>query len=416
MKQRISLRMLLALSIMVSGTLIIVTFSLLSAKYFVAGMDVSMRESMKSFFELEAPTKGQPIQLNEFTIASHWEDLPSDLRFHLDPLKASNQSFIQKVIQPNFFSQPEAAYFAMISQVDGEQRFVSVTLSTPEAVMTEPGARYFRVIFYTCVGGLFVFSILLIILLRRIMSPLRYMSNWAQGLSSKNLSEAIPDFGFSDLNNMAKIIKNSVTSVEKSLQRERQFLSYASHELRTPISVTKSNVTLLKRLIEEDKSRKQQLEVTSRIERAANTMTQLTETLLWIGRKEDRETETNLINIGSLIKHVSDDLRYLVDSKEVSVVIDVDDESINLPETLCTIVISNLIRNAFQHTYCGQVEVSQKGGIVTILNVNTESTGHQPDLGFGIGLSLTEQLVTRYGWHYDVRELDNGRCVTLSFN
>ena len=225
MKQRISLRMLLALSIMVSGTLIIVTFSLLSAKYFVAGMDVSMRESMKSFFELEAPTKGQPIQLNEFTIASHWEDLPSDLRFHLDPLKASNQSFIQKVIQPNFFSQPEAAYFAMISQVDGEQRFVSVTLSTPEEVMTEPGARYFRVIFYTCVGGLFVFSILLIILLRRIMSPLRYMSNWAQGLSSKNLSEAIPDFGFSDLNNMAKIIKNSVTSVEKSLQRERQFLS-----------------------------------------------------------------------------------------------------------------------------------------------------------------------------------------------
>ncbi len=50
---------------------------------------------------------------------------------------------------------------------------------------------------------------------------------------------------------------------------------------------------------------------------------------------------------------------------------------------------------------------------MTIVNQNREHIDSQDDLGFGLGLALTERLVERYGWTYDVEEKTNGRKVTL---
>jgi signal transduction histidine kinase len=215
---------------------------------------------------------------------------------------------------------------------------------------------------------------------------------------------------------MAQIIHTSMNSVEQSLLRERQFLSHASHELRTPISVIKSNITLMKRLLDEGQSLEKKQSVANRIVRAANTMAQLTETLLWINREEGRETEVYPINIGALIKNVTSDLQYLISQKAVSVTLNTEDNSLSLPETLCTIVVSNLIRNAFQHTHSGSVDIRQEGSVITITNVNEPISNSKTDLGFGVGLPLTEQLVERYGWRYEVREFENGRSVTLDFS
>lgn len=50
---------------------------------------------------------------------------------------------------------------------------------------------------------------------------------------------------------------------------------------------------------------------------------------------------------------------------------------------------------------------------MTIVNQNREHIDSQDDLGFGLGLALTERLVERYGWTYNVEEKTNGRRVTL---
>ncbi|VEL95361.1 signal transduction histidine kinase [Alteromonas sp. 76-1] len=416
MNERLSLRMLVTLGALVTGSVMIVAFSMLSAKYFVDGMDISMRESMESVAGLVTPEDGRPIQLNNFTVARRWEDLPEELRVHMGPLNSSEKKFVQKVIQPTYFKPPEAAFFAMSTDYQGDPRFVSIILADPKDVIPQPGLKYFQTIFFTCIGALAVFGLILTVLLRRLTGPLQNLSSWAKSLTTDNMQLAVPDFGFSDLNSMAQIIHTSMNSVEQSLLRERQFLSHASHELRTPISVIKSNITLMKRLLDEGQSLEKKQSVANRIVRAANTMAQLTETLLWINREEGRETEVYPINIGALIKNVTSDLQYLISQKAVSVTLNTEDNSLSLPETLCTIVVSNLIRNAFQHTHSGSVDIRQEGSVITITNVNEPISNSKTDLGFGVGLPLTEQLVERYGWRYEVREFENGRSVTLDFS
>jgi signal transduction histidine kinase len=416
MKKRISLRMLVALSILTLGSFVIVAFSILSAKYFINGMDVSMIETMKSIAIFAEPEDGMPFQLGEFTVATQWEDLPEEIKTHLQRPSNVDEQFVRKILQPSYLSPPQAAFFAMDIIVADKKKFVSVILTNKKVAMPQSGVDYFLMIFYTCIGALAVLVTFLFILQRRLTEPLQDLTNWAKSLTVEKSHDVIPDFGFSDLNSMAHIIQNSVISIENSLERERQFLSYASHELRTPISVTKSNITLIQRLFREEQPLEKQKKAADRIERAVNTMAQLTETLLWIHREEGRETEKYPINLGSLIQHICEDLRYIVASRDVSVKLDFDVDSIVLPETLCSIVISNLIRNAFQHTHHGSVDILQKGGIVIISNINTHKITPKQDLGFGLGLLLTEQLVARYGWGYDVEKRSNGRCVTLDLS
>ncbi|WP_244225164.1 histidine kinase dimerization/phospho-acceptor domain-containing protein [Vibrio aquaticus] len=62
------------------------------------------------------------------------------------------------------------------------------------------------------------------------------------------------------------------------------FLGYASHELRTPIAVTRNNSELLCKMISKGIPSEKQLVVLDRIERAGFTMTDLTETLLWLNQ------------------------------------------------------------------------------------------------------------------------------------
>lgn len=417
MKTQLSLRMIFLLSILAIGSVMIVTFSVLSAKYFINGLDVSMRESMRSVSKLASPEAGKPIQLNEFTVASRWQDLPKDIQKHLTPLRSNSKNFIQKIIQPTYFRPPSAAYFAMNVEVEGEVRFVSVMLKGAISVMPQSSLSYFKMIFYTCIGALIMFTLILLFVLKRTAIPLRDLVNWAQSLNSTNIQKPVPNFGFTDLNNMAKIIHSSVNSVEEGLQRERQFLSHASHELRTPISVTKSNITLLKRLFEKESIDGKPVDIANRIERATNTMTQLTETLLWLNREESREISTVSLKLSTLIANICEDLQYLVSSKNIhlTVNIDEDESEVVLPETLCRIVLTNLIRNAFQHTQDGTITITQKSTLVTIVNHNEAIKTDQTALGFGFGLAITEKLVSRYGWGYDMQELNGGRSTSINF-
>ena len=70
--------------------------------------------------------------------------------------------------------------------------------------------------------------------------------------SSISLSQ---EFRYKELNALAGMIHGSLQNVRNTLNREREFVNHASHELRTPIAVIRSSAALLHRVIDSENTK-----------------------------------------------------------------------------------------------------------------------------------------------------------------
>lgn len=416
MKIRPSLRIYVLLAILVTGVTTILVLSALSINYFISGMDVAMRGSMIAQAQQDVVKPGKPVTNQEFTVATQWGDLPQGIQTYIEQSNVELNVISKKVLGKSIFAPPKEGYFVMKVMKGDEVRYVSAVFDqTQDHFLEDKALPHFVTIFLTALAAIVLFFAILVLILRKVASPVEQLKNWAKSLDKDNLNEPTPDFHFSELNTLASIIRDSLSSVQSSLEREQKFLGYASHELRTPIAVTRTNSELLEKLIQRGKSPEKQLEVVDRIKRAGFTMTDLTETLLWLTRQQDKELPLDSIHLGDMLHQINHDLTYLLNGKPVTVSLECDESQYQLPVGLTRIVLTNLIRNAYQHTGNGTVDIVQKGSRVVIVNCNTDGSIEDNELGFGLGLELTERLLAQYDWQYHNQEQAGGRKVQVDF-
>ncbi len=130
-------------------------------------------------------------------------------------------------------------------------KYVSVSLyDSTEQFPADDEFPHFFIIFSTALVAILLFYLVLNTIFRKVTTPVEQLKNWAKNMTTDQLSQPIPDFHYSELNVLANIVKSSMESVQQSVEREKKFLAYASHELRTPIAVTKTNTELLKKMCE----------------------------------------------------------------------------------------------------------------------------------------------------------------------
>lgn len=192
------------------------------------------------------------------------------------------------------------------------------------------------------------------------------------------------------------------------------YLAAASSAI-TPCIAEPTNAELLRKMIAKGINTKKQLEVIDRIERASLTMTDLTETLLWLNRQSDKSIPIKSISIGVMSEQLLQELNNLLKGKAVQVNIENDQTKHQLSEALCQIVFTNLIRNTLQHTHEGVITIKQSKASLTIINQNLTKDDATESLGFGLGLELTERLVEHYGWQYKNEITDKGHYVEINF-
>ena len=231
------------------------------------------------------------------------------------------------------------------------------------------------------------------------------------------MNDAIPNFEFDEFNRIAKQQQAAMLRINEVLEKEQVFLRHASHELRTPIAVVKSNSMLLERLLSEPKAAVS----VARIKRAALTMQYTTETLLWLSREETGTLATTQFDISSLLKQLVEDNQYLLQSKAVTVHLELTNSVRKLTETPCRLVLNNLLRNALQYTMQGEVYISNNGSQVIIKNSNSGSLSSADsqdnnDYGYGLGLILVDKIVRKMGWAYQNEIEQGGRIASIDFS
>ncbi|WP_117232545.1 sensor histidine kinase [Vibrio maerlii] len=418
MKIRPSIRLYFLIAMLVTGVGSISVMTVSAVNYFFSGMDIAMTGFLRSqAMEIPLGENNTPRQLDELTIAAHWEDLPQVIQDNIDRNELVPNQLLKKVDGIPVLSPPKFGYFAMKVEDSGKVRYVSISLKhiDDNGDLFHEEVPPFMYIVLTGIGAIVVFAAVLLLVQKKIATPVEQLRGWAKDLDKEQLTQPVPNFHYSELNSLAELIQSSLRSVQESLEREQRFLGYASHELRTPIAVTRTNSELLRKMIMKGISSEKQLAVLDRIERAGFTMTDLTETLLWLNRQEGKSLPSKTVCVGELTKQVESELHYLLQGKSVEVDVSIDETELVLPEGLCRIIITNLIRNAFQHTQNGEVEINQTVSKLSITNRNSDTHTKQDDLGFGLGLELTQRLIAQYGWYYQVSQGAEGWKVEVDF-
>lgn len=402
--------------------LIAAALSFQSAALFINSYSFAMEEMMEDIGQ-QYPEQGKTEQkVLGFYVTTQWQQVPQQVRNHFPDIPTEKNTLHSKFVDWIYIAPPEKAYSVIAVTHKGQEVFVSsFNENIRESHDNEHKGEFFidpmLVIILAGFGGIIIFVLTLLFLFKKISGPVESLQQWAKHLGIKDLTTPIPEFRFKELNGLAELIHNNIASVASSIEREQAFLSYASHELRTPIAVMRSNTALLEK-VNPEPSEKERL-IRDRIQRASLTMKSMTETLLWLSREGEQAMPVEKASLGSLINNMNTELQYLLTGKEVSVDIDIDDSEIELAVTPCIIVLNNLIRNAFQHTQCGHVQIHQCKNALTVINAESERTSTKnvnEELGFGLGMQLVEKLTSQFGWAFETEQGEQGYRVTITFS
>lgn len=146
-----------------------------------------------------------------------------------------------------------------------------------------------------------------------------------------------------------------------------EFISMASHELRTPITVIRDYLeeTINGNFGQIDKKIQEPLQI---ILDSSNRLSELVEDLLNVSRIEQGRIKLNLvpINTVSFIKEIVDRMKIHAEKKKLKLMYQIPDEkNIKIPQILVDQerlkqILINLIGNAIKYTIKGQVTISVK--------------------------------------------------------
>ena len=216
--------------------------------------------------------------------------------------------------------------------------------------------------------------------------------------------------GFSndEIGKLARVFGGYLKRMRAFIDRERAFTADVSHELRTPLSIIQGAVELME---DDDRLDEKQQKRVARIGRATRQMIDLTAALLLMAREKpsDEPVEQNC-DVCDIVRDAVETHRYLVSAKTNVELAYRSHPRIASERTLLSIVVANLIRNAFAYTESGTVSIQVDDNHLTVTDtgrgIHEEEIGKvfqrhfkgSTSTGAGIGLSLVKRICDRYGW------------------
>lgn len=289
----------------------------------------------------------------------------------------------------------------VVSQYDESIYLELFELNPPESVSQFNSA-------FIMIGGLLLLVFLIIrLLIYRLTKPILVLSQWSETLDL-NQTEKLERFRYREVDLLANQLVESVRNERDAIDREEFFLRAASHELRTPVSIMSASGEMLGRL--SDSMPRGGQRAVARIQRSVATMQTLITTLLWMSRNTQTELEASRVNFNHLASEIIESHRYLIESKDISVELDASSDSLQtqVPLALIQIVLTNLVRNAFQHSADGIVHIELSEERITISNpVELSDSQQSTETSFGIGLVLIEKVCRNQGWHFIHQQKDD---------
>jgi len=328
--------------------------------------------------------------------------------------------------------------------IDGDDRIVYVS--------EKNGERLYLLFQDETVSNLaFYFGVAPLTLVLLIMYGLAFLAYWLSNRAVSpiaRLADTIEHFDFnardasewdigllsgpqsSETMVLAEALDHFVQRSKASIERERNFTRFASHELRTPLAVIQGSVSSLELANLEGAPGR----ALDRIGRSVRQMSEFIGTLLVLARSPNDRDTFEEINVNRLVKEIAEEIQVLHPNKPVELIID-EPASLNVeaPAAVVSMVLGNLLRNAFSYTELGEVRVVVREGSVVVKDTGqgissvaqervfdpffrADTTAGGPQ-GQGLGLAIVKQSCDNYGWQVSINsEAGKGATFTVIFH
>ncbi len=302
-----------------------------------------------------------------------------------------------------FHPDPDAVVLGSHGDPDGAYRTVAVTVPQGTLVTSlslnptnDTLNSLRRVELFASLAVLMALGILVLVVVRRGLRPLRQMATTADAIASGDLSRRVPEgrpgteigqLG-SALNKMLAQIEGAFAEKSASEERLRQFVADASHELRTPLTSIRGYAELLGRGGFSDEAGRGK--ALKRIEQEATRMGGLVEDLLLLAELDrGRPLRTEPVDLQRICVDAVGDSNAVDHDHHLTLETGAPVVVLGDPERLAQ-VAHNLVRNALAHTPAG-TDVNVSTGVAQRMGYIKVS-----DNGPGIPQAVASRIFDRF--------------------
>ena len=203
-------------------------------------------------------------------------------------------------------------------------------------------------------------------------------------------------------------LNNYRERISELIAREKSFTRYISHELRTPMTVVKGALSILRK-----QNNEQSLKQAERIHQAVEQMENLTHTFLLLARNEQNQHVSVTID-ERFIEQLNADLNSKAQANQTELKITLlESVELQAEPLLLYSVAHNILLNAINSTIQGRVEAKFSSEGIEVLDngvgLSEKARGYE---GFGVGLLLVQDICQKYHWSFKLEDNQQGKgCV-----
>lgn len=226
--------------------------------------------------------------------------------------------------------------------------------------------------------------------------PLRRLSAAAENFSAASTVPEIP--GRDEPARLARSFAELLRRLGREHERERAFLEYASHELRTPVTALRSGLEALSAgRMQPDR------ELLRRLFQEALRLERLAQNLVVLSRAQARDAQLAPLDLETVVAEAYDRFQPLALERSLILSMEASSAPVRGDEQLLEQAVNNLVDNALRATRQGGIALrSGVEGDRAFLEVADTGPGVADDARDGLGLRVVRDVARTLGGSFEI--------------